>query len=202
MRKTALQTLIFRIETTRENQTNMDNIYSDLCNVIIDEMNAKIPVFDTSRKTSKRFKVGKPYWNDHLGSLWHSMRNKEKGFLKFRGNLSVKRKLREEFHTAQKIFDRTLKRCERQFRHSFCVEVENMTTSNPNEFWEKIKKLGPRKTQRIPMEVYGEDGTVLTDDETILNKWKTEFQNIYNTDNAASNFDDDFIGKFQHTNLH
>ena len=52
------------------------------------------------------------------------------------------------------------------------------------------------------MEVYGEDGTVLTDDETILNKWKTEFQNIYNTDNAASNFDDDFIGKFQHTNLH
>ncbi|VDI61569.1 Hypothetical predicted protein, partial [Mytilus galloprovincialis] len=42
------------------------------------------------------------------------------------------------------------------------------------------------------MEVYGEDGTILTDDETILNKWKTEFQNIYNTDNAASNFDDEF----------
>ncbi|CAC5396077.1 unnamed protein product [Mytilus coruscus] len=56
LRKAALQTLIQRIETTRETQSHVDNIYSDLCTLIIDEMNCKIPVCDASRKTRKRHK--------------------------------------------------------------------------------------------------------------------------------------------------
>ncbi|VDI73918.1 Hypothetical predicted protein [Mytilus galloprovincialis] len=124
MRKTALQTLIFRIETTRENQTNMDNIY-DLCNIIIDEMNAKIQF---STLVERQVNVLK--WENLIGMT----------ILAHCGIQCVIKK--KDFLNSE--------RCERQFRHSFCVEVENMTTSNPNEFWEKIKKLGPRKTQRNP----------------------------------------------------
>lgn len=44
LQKAALQTLIQRIETTRETQSHVDNIYSDLCTLIVDEMYCKIPV--------------------------------------------------------------------------------------------------------------------------------------------------------------
>ena len=44
--KLALQSVINRMEQTRETQENIDDIYTELCDVIMDEMNRKIPVFD------------------------------------------------------------------------------------------------------------------------------------------------------------
>ena len=67
-----------------------------------------------------------------------------------------------------------------------------MTTSSPNEFWDKIKKLGPRKTEKIPMEVYDENGDILTDEKLVLSRWRMDFQNLYNTDNIEAEFDDEF----------
>ncbi|VDI40881.1 Hypothetical predicted protein [Mytilus galloprovincialis] len=192
LQKAALQTLIQRIETTRETQSHVDNIYSDLCTLIVDEMNCKIPIYDASRKTRKRHKSSKPFWNEELGQLWNAMRLKEKQFLSFKGRSSTRRRFREEFQHAQKSFDRKLRQCERHYRQSFCLEIDNMVTSNPNDFWDKIKKLGPRKVQNIPMEVYGPNGEILTDDDSVLNRWKTDFHNIYNMDNSTAEFNDNF----------
>ncbi|CAC5380632.1 unnamed protein product [Mytilus coruscus] len=121
LRKAALQTLIQRIETTRETQSHVDNIYSDLCTLIVDEMNCKIPVCHASRKTRKRHKSSKPFWNEELGQLWNAMRLREKQFLSFKGRSSTRRRFREEFQQAQKSFDRKLRQCERHYRQSFFV---------------------------------------------------------------------------------
>ncbi|VDI54973.1 chondroitin sulfate synthase [Mytilus galloprovincialis] len=80
LRKAALQTLIQRNETTRATQSRVDNIYSDLCTLIVDEMNCKIPVYDASRKTRKRHKSSNPFWNEELGQLYNAMRLKENSF--------------------------------------------------------------------------------------------------------------------------
>ena len=66
-----------------------------------------------------------------------------------------------------------------------------MISENPNEFWEKIKKLGPRKSNSIPVEAYGENREVITDENFVLDKWKTEFENLYNS-TGPNEFDTDF----------
>lgn len=67
-----------------------------------------------------------------------------------------------------------------------------MTTTNPNEFWSKIRNIGPRKRSDIPMEVYGSDGSILYDEDSVRNKWKQDFENIYNGDNSERDFDNEF----------
>ncbi|VDH95861.1 Hypothetical predicted protein [Mytilus galloprovincialis] len=68
-----------------------------------------------------------------------------------------------------------------------------MTTNNPTDFWNKIKQLGPRRHSSIPMEIYDKDGEIVSDEKVVLEKWKTDFENIYNMDSSA----DDFDGNFQ-----
>ena len=53
-----------------------------------------------------------------------------------------------------------------------------MTTENPNEIWEKIIKLGPRKSAEIPMETYGQNGELLMDENIVLETWKKRFRKI------------------------
>ncbi len=49
-----------------------------------------------------------------------------------------------------------MKRSEREYRQSTAIEIESMSTNNPNEFWDKIRKLGPRSDKGIPIENCGQ----------------------------------------------
>ena len=161
--KLALQTIILKIESARETQTEIDTIYNDLCNVITTEMDKCIPRFETGKKTKRRFKSHKSYWNEDLSELWNAMHSKEKQFLNFNGRSSIKTQLRREFLSSQKRFDKSLRQYERAYKRSVCDDIENMTSENPNEFWEKIKKLGPRNCSKIPMETTDDNGDIVTD---------------------------------------
>ena len=69
------------------------------------------------------------------------------------------------------------------------MEIEECCVSNPNSFWDHIKKLGPRKKSEIPWEV--RDGDKVTHDrETVLNVWKDTFESLYKTSN--NEFDESF----------
>ena len=184
--------MIQRIESARETQNEVDDIYSTLCKLLVAEMDANILTFDTSKRTKKRFKNTKPFLNDELAGLWHSMRDRERAFLRFKGSSNIKSQLRRDFQTAQNTIDRTLRKYERQYKRSMCNDIENMSTENPREFWNKIKTLGPRKSTNIPMEIYNENGEVLTNEKCVLNRWKTDFENIYNNESV-----DDFDSAFQ-----
>ncbi len=102
------------------------------------------------------------------------------------------RKLRHEFQEAQKIFDQNYRKTERSYRKNTIIEIENFSSSNPNNFRDSIKKLGPRKTKDIPMEVYDNDNNIVTDLPNVLNKWKSEFETLYNFCPEPGNFDDKF----------
>ena len=187
----ALQAVITKIESARETQSEIDNIYATLCDAIITEMDNCIPLCDTSKRTRKRHKTQKPYWNDELMNLWSVMHAKEKIFLNFTGRSHTKTQLRLEFLASQKDFDKALRRYERAYKRTLCDNIENMSAENPNEFWEKIKHLGPRKCSEIPMETYDQDGNIITDETFVLNQWKTDFENLYKNDDGNS-FDTQF----------
>ena len=76
-------------------------------------------------------------------------------------------------------------------KQAFCDDLENMTSENPIELWEKIKKLGPRKSNSIPVEAYGENVEVITDKNFVLDNGKTEIEKLYNS-TGSNEFGTDF----------
>ena len=90
--------IIRNIELCRENQENVDKLYDDFCDKLIIEMDENIPSFDCPKKTRKRYKHYKPYWDDNLETLWHNFHMKEKAFLKFQGDRYMKNKMTLKLH--------------------------------------------------------------------------------------------------------
>lgn len=63
MARNAFLGIIRNIELCRETQNSIDTVYDDFCVKLFKEMNENIPSFDCSKKTRKRYKTFKPYWD-------------------------------------------------------------------------------------------------------------------------------------------
>ena len=96
------------------------------------------------------------------------------------------------FFSRKKLLIKKLHQYERAYKRSVCDDIENMTTENPNEYWEKIKKLGPRRCSEIPMETYDQNGDTETNETCVLNQWKTDFENLYKNNDGENTFDSHF----------
>ena len=141
-------------------------------------MDKCIPRFETGKKTKRRFKSHKPYWNKELSELWNAMHSKEKQYLNFNGPSSIKTQLRREFLSSQKRFDKSIRQYERAYKRSVCDDIENMTSENPNEFWEKNQEARAEKLFKIPMETTDDNGDIITVETFVFNRWKTDFENL------------------------
>ena len=119
------------------------------------------------------------------------MRLKERAFLRCKQGRLIVQHLRYEFTMTRNKFDKRLRQCERMHNKSMANDIETMSTNNPNDFWKKVKELGPRKSQSIPMEIVNENGDTVCDETLVFEKWKCDFENLYNT-NESGNFDDAF----------
>lgn len=71
------------------------------------------------------------------------------------------------------------------------MDIEDLSSKNPNNFWNGIRKLGPRKDRFIPFEIV-ENGQIVTDENRVYERWKYEFEKLYHGDND-NDFDDDFF---------
>ncbi|CAC5360994.1 unnamed protein product [Mytilus coruscus] len=134
LRRLAIVNIIDQIERIRETQENIDMIYSDLCNVIVAEMDEKIPKAISSA-SKKRFRhKKKPYWNDTLATAWNKMHTKEKEFLKCTGNRYTKTAIRKDYAETRDKFDKLLRKAEREYRSAKASDFESISVNNPNEF--------------------------------------------------------------------
>ena len=104
------------------------------------------------------------------------MHFKEKDFLNIKHNTYLRNRLRKEYQSARNIFDKTLKAHERNYRKQQATDIETLNTNNPNEFWNKIKQLGPRKDNTIPIEITDTNNNTTTDEHSVFDKWKTDFE--------------------------
>ena len=82
-----------------------------------------------------------------------------------------------------------MRQTERAYKRSQAVHIEEMSTNNPTEFWKKINQLGPRKSKEIPMEIVDSEGNTMSDKNSVSERWRTDFKNLYNRDDDGD-FDD------------
>ena len=80
--------------------------------------------------------------------------------------------LRSEYIPTRNSFDKLLRKSERDFRRAQALEIDDLNTNNPNEFWQKIQRLGPRRDKDILMEVIDDNGDSNNDENVIFERWK------------------------------
>ena len=86
----------------------------------------------------------------------------------------------------------------RHLEKSVANDIETMSFTNPNEFRNKIRKLGLWNKSIIPKGVLKEGGILLTTERDVLQRWRTDFENLYN-----SNFNHfNFVKSVKHTREH
>ena len=66
-------------------------------------------------------------------------------------------KLRQVFKHKRNIFDKSLWKYERKYKREKVNNIENLNTTNPQEFWKHIKELGPQNKQKFPIKVRTEN---------------------------------------------
>ena len=126
------------------------------------------------------------------------MCHKERSVRCVTSNLQHKKSLRMKFLTARKPFDKKLRYYERQYYKNIIGNIETASSSNPREFWQKIKSLGPRKA-KIPTSVYDDNNSLCSNPDTVLGKWKSEFEKLYSKTNAT--FDENYQNMLYHKYL-
>ena len=199
-----LTQMIECIETVRDEQCAIDNVYDKLCTMFYHEMSVwyrkKMP---QGKSMKKLYRQSCPFWNSDLKNLWNIACDKEKIYLKETG--VHRQQTKHEYNLARKQFDKTFRREKRRYQRNKVNEIEKLNTDDPKEFWKTLKNLGPRKKQQIPIEVYNEQGEVTTDPIQVLEKWKNDFHKLYSPnldeDGTDTDIQDDITAELRNANV-
>ena len=180
-----LHNTVFNLEASLRTQHNINNAYNSLCNNIKKEMSEnlnKCKVKIGNASSNKRRKIGKPWWNENLTCLWNEVCNAEKLFLNC-NNVCERKRLRVEFVKCRKLFNRNVQKHKRLFWFNLQNDLLDNVKNNSGNFWKSIGKIGVafQKKHIIPIEILNDDGNIVTDKESVLNKWKNSFSNLYNS---------------------
>ena len=152
-------------------------------------MSDKLPVYSQMNKGKhKSYKHRKPFWNKDLELMYSHVADIEKEFRKCKSR-TRKRDLRFDLKHARSMFDKAYRKEERKFKRNQVIELENFCIADPKQFWDKLKQLGPKRKQGIPMEVYDDAGNIVCDKEQVLDKWCSEFEKLYNRENETNDPD-------------
>ncbi len=92
------------------------------------------------------------------------------------------------------IFDKTLRKTEREYNRQIIDNIVEVCTSNQKEFSKLLKRLGPRKCTEIPLKVYNEDEQLTDNIESILDNWHQDFKTLLNRPGDVG-FDDNFYNE-------
>ena len=125
------------------------------------------------------------------------MRAKEK-LLKKCTNRQNKNAYFIDFKKAQLDFDKYFRLQKRKYLRGKLMNIDKIVTSNPNEFWKEIKKMGPKKQVKIPLQVYSENEGISNNLNTVLSRWQNDFANLYNVTSTEANnrtHDEVFLSK-------
>lgn len=177
----AINTHIQRLEHDTVNQQDIDHIYNEFCDTLHCEMQdsvqSKVMLLNGRRNNKKR--VNKPWWTEHLSSLWNAVCNLEKDFTRARG--LRRQQLRVAYTSKQKEFSREVQKAKRRYWYKMQQDLLSMESNQPKDFWRYIGQLGVAQERKgIPLEIVRDDGTISCDIAEVLGKWKTDFSNIQN----------------------
>ena len=129
-------------------------------------------------QSNKRRRILKPWWNDELQMMWNDMCDAERAWLKCKNR--QKHQLKHTFVQKRKTFDQHVQRRKRAYWFEMQNEILHNASSNQNEFWKSIGRVGVKDNRQkgIPMEVVDQNGNVMKDSSKVFDKWKTEFSGL------------------------
>ncbi|KAK6167441.1 hypothetical protein SNE40_021470 [Patella caerulea] len=197
---------ITAIEGNLQCQKDVQRAYNDFLELIKTEMDNRIPCKKTPALNfdiKKNNRTRKPYWNDELAAQWSHARNCEKLWLQSNSHAN-KGKLKSEFCQARKCFDQLHRKVKRQYRQKLQDELsEKFECTNSTEFWKTIGEIGISKYRqnKIPWAVINEEGRLVTDKESVLNRWKADFNTILNKGLTDVNLDLGKNSTFEHDSI-
>ena len=171
-------------------QSDVDTAYEDWCGVLRKHMYNDLPyrtVLIGAR--NKKRTVVKPWWNDEFTDLWNKVCSDERKWIDCK-NISEMSKLKSEYVSSRKTFDRQVQRAKRLYWFDFQKNLLNDCNNDNVEFWKAIGKVGVGQAQkrRIPMEVILEDGMVARDAASVLEILKRHFSSLLNCQEANTAF--------------
>ncbi|VDI36428.1 Hypothetical predicted protein [Mytilus galloprovincialis] len=179
--KEAIHMVIRQIELCREQQGDIDTVYEELCKLVTKEMEETIPYHEASRKTRKHFKHEKPFWNQEL-----IVKNNLGNLKPVKGNVRHGTNLLWRKRNSISDYDFM----NGKYKQDLTLQIETLNTEDPKKFWAELQKLGPKKKNAIPMECVNDDGSTSFDEKTVINKWESDFKNLYMNNN--DDYDDEF----------
>ena len=98
-----------------------------------------------------------------------------------------------QYNTCRKFFSKAVQRCKRKYWYTLQEELLSYAEVDQNRFWKSIGKIGinSNKNKSIPMEIVDGSGSVISNPDCVLNKWKDSFEDLYNDDQSL-NFSNDY----------
>ena len=167
--------LIDAILTEKLTVERIDMMYDDMLAMYYSEMSLFLEEIKQTPRSKKVVRHAKlPYWDDELSQLWKEFHNSERAYLKSDRKSLEFSALKTTFLNKQKLFDKTFHKKGRSFKRRQVYQLEEINTTNPNEFWSYIKRMGPKRNSDIPWEVYDVTGNVVIDEAEVLNEWKND----------------------------
>ena len=140
--------------------------------------------------SNKRRRVGKPWWSDDLSALWNAVCKSEGLWLQCK-NPHDRTALKLEYIRCRKNFDHAVQRAKRTYWAQLQNDLVSSLSSDPQTFWRGIGKVGvaQSKNKTIPMEVICDDGSITSDTNAVLDKWKHDFSALYNCSTGSISTD-------------
>ncbi|VDI24173.1 Hypothetical predicted protein [Mytilus galloprovincialis] len=188
-----------RIENELSSNRCINEAYGSFTNFLMNEMDlagltVTSPIkYECKSKQSKAKTFLKPYWSDLLQQKWDAASKKEKLWLKCSDHTNIKRKLKQEYCVARNDFDKHLRKAKRTYQNKLQMDLlTELEKPNSRDFWKQIGKIGISNDRRdqIPWEVIDDNGEVTTDKECVLQKWKTDYQTLFNDQTDSMLYDE------------
>ncbi|MEW8546052.1 MAG: hypothetical protein AB2693_21220, partial [Candidatus Thiodiazotropha sp.] len=183
-----IQQTIERIELSISDVNGANDAYSAFMDLCHSEMEDKLKSFSSRSKKPKGHKMKyKKYWNQELDIQWSKVCVKEKLWLKCKSN--NKKRLKAEYCAERKIFDKLNRRYKRQQQRLEQEKLNSLLeTDVTRDFWKEIGKLSLAndRKMKIPMEIVDSEGNSVFDTERVLEKWKSDYSNLLNSENTEN----------------
>ena len=125
--KTVVEKLVDLCTRTKQEQNEIDSLYTQLCESLTKEMDSYLKYAAAPKSTHKRFKNQKPSWNEQLSELWRDMNKKEHIYNKCKGSRREKLYTRNSFINSRKVFDKELRHADREYNKQVLNEIENVS---------------------------------------------------------------------------
>ncbi|VDI72789.1 Hypothetical predicted protein [Mytilus galloprovincialis] len=87
---------------------------------------------------------------------------------------------------------------ERKYKAQRLNNIKTLNRTNPKEFWREVNKLGPGKANTNIDSVIMDDGSVSSNPNDILSRWKSEYSRLFSSEIQQA--DSGFIEQLQQLN--